>query len=88
MYKLLKSINKELKESKQNSERITERVELLEKHQVLLFNQIVLYQNSLDNGKSIFFIYIIIIIYEQKQIFLKEQNKYLITSKNIIIMKK
>ena len=48
-------MNQELKESKQNSERITERVELLEKHQVLLFNQIVLYQNYLDNGKSIFF---------------------------------
>ena len=55
MYKLLKSMNQELKESKQNSERITERVELLEKHQVLLFNQIVLYQNYPDNGKSIFF---------------------------------
>ena len=51
----LNSMNQELKESKQHSENLTERVELLEKHQVLLFNQIALYQNSRDNGKSIFY---------------------------------
>ena len=51
----LNSMNQELKESKQHSEKLTDRVELLEKHQVLLFNQIALYQNSRDNGKSIFY---------------------------------
>ena len=51
----LNSMNQELKESKQHSENLTERVELLEQHQVLLFNQIALYQNSRDNGKSIFY---------------------------------
>ena len=52
MQELLKSLNQEFKESKQ---KLTERIDLLEKHQVLLFNQIALYQNSLENGKSIFF---------------------------------
>lgn len=44
-----------LKTFQENSKEFIERVELLEKHQLLLYHQVSLYQNSRDNGKSIFF---------------------------------
>ena len=53
--KNIDNINKELLESKANSENLLERVDRLEKHQVLLYNQMALYQNARDSGKSIFY---------------------------------
>ena len=66
MFNLLEKYNDEIKElkeskkqyeseSKKQYESIQQKVDLLEKHQVLLYNQIALYQTSRDNGKSIFF---------------------------------
>ena len=42
-------------ELKETETKLSERIDLLEKHQVLLYNQMALYQTSRDNGKSIFF---------------------------------
>ena len=47
-------VNNELKETKKNSEELSKRFDLLQKNQALLLTQISLYQNSRDNGKSIF----------------------------------
>lgn len=55
MFNLLEKFNDELKESKIKYESLQQRIDLLEKHQALLYNQIALYQTSRDNGKSIFF---------------------------------
>ena len=66
MFKLINKINQELKETKtelketktelkETKTKLSERIDLLEKHQVLLYNQMALYQNSRDNGKSIFY---------------------------------
>ena len=55
MFNLLEKFNAELKESKIQYESLQQRIDLLEKNQALLYNQITLYQTSRDNGKSIFF---------------------------------